>query len=111
MLYEFLVLPFGLCTAPFVFTKLTKPVAAFLRTMGIHIIFYLDDILVIGSSEVECRLNVEMTLKVLREAGFVINLKKSHLIPSQQFKYLGLNWDSTQAQISLPLNVFKICPP
>ena len=24
------------------------------------------------------------------------------LIPSQQFKYLGLNWDSTQAQISLP---------
>ena len=78
VLYEFLVLPFGLVTATFVFTKLTKPVAAFLRAMGIRIIFYLDDILVIGSSEEQCRVNVEMTLKVLVEAGFVINHKKSN---------------------------------
>ena len=57
--------------------------------MGIRIIFYLD-ILVIGNSEEECRLNVEVTLRVLREAGFVINLKKSALNPSQRFQYLGL---------------------
>ena len=36
-LYQFLVLPFGLCTAPFIFTKITKPVAAFLRLKGIRI--------------------------------------------------------------------------
>ena len=44
--YEFLVLPFGLGTAPFVFTKLTYPVVAFLRALGIRLIIYLDDMLV-----------------------------------------------------------------
>lgn len=29
--YEFTCLPFGLCTSPFVFTKIMKPVAQFLR--------------------------------------------------------------------------------
>ena len=46
--------------------------------------------------------NVEMTLKVLVEAGFVINHKKSNLVPSQRFQYLGLIWDTSLAQISLP---------
>ena len=51
-------------------------------------------------------MNVEVTLRVLREACFVINLKKSALNPSQRFQYLGLIWDSTQAQISLH-NTFR----
>ena len=102
ILYEFLVLPFGLATAPYVFTKLSKPVVAFLRRMGIRLIIYLDDLLVIGASELECAANVEKTLKVLRDAGFVVNLKKSRLQPSQSFQYLGLVWDSVACQISLP---------
>ena len=86
-----------MCTAPFVFTKLTKPVVAFLRSMGICIVFYLDDILIIGSSE-ECGWNVDIALWVLRKAGFFINLKKSSLILSQRFQYLGLVWDTTKGQ-------------
>ena len=35
---QFKCLPFGLCTAPFVFTKVTKPVMQFLHQQGIHII-------------------------------------------------------------------------
>ena len=45
--------------------------------------------------------------RVLREAGFIINLKKSALIPSQRFQYLGLIWDTIQAQISLPPQRFQ----
>ena len=100
-IYEFLVLPFGICIAPFIFTKLTKPVAAYLRSLGIRCIFYLDDILVMGPSEAECQRNVDCVLLTLRSAGFIINEKKSCLAPRQIFRYLGLVWNTTTGQIEL----------
>ena len=100
-LYQFLVLAFGLSTAPFVFTKVTKPIAAYLRARGIRIIFYLDDILVIGATAEECRQNVEIVLNILRLAGFLINEKKSSLSPSQHFLYLGLWWNTASGRVGL----------
>jgi hypothetical protein len=49
--YEFTCLPFGLSSAPWGFTKILKPVLAFLRKNGIKLIVYLDDILIISSSK------------------------------------------------------------
>ena len=100
-LYEFLVLPFGLCTAPFVFTKVTRPLAAFLRSRGIRAIFYLDDILILGRSHQECLHFVQLALQVLQQAGFLINWKKSFLTPSQRFLFLGLWWDCHTQRVSL----------
>ena len=37
---QFRCLLFGLCTAPFVLSKLTKPIDQFLRQLGIHLIIY-----------------------------------------------------------------------
>ena len=53
--YAFQGLPFRLNTASRVFTKLLKPVAAYLRKRGIRIIVYLDDFLILGSSIEESR--------------------------------------------------------
>ena len=39
----FRVLPFGLSSAPYVFTKLFRPLVAYWRKQGIHIVVYLDD--------------------------------------------------------------------
>lgn len=50
-LFQFDVLPFGLCTAPYVFTKLLKPVVEKLRSSGWLSVIYLDDILMIAQSE------------------------------------------------------------
>ena len=41
--FHFCVLPFGLSSAPFIFTKLLKPLNKCWRTQGIPIAVYLDD--------------------------------------------------------------------
>lgn len=45
--YEFKRLPFGLSSAPYVFTKLMKPFLCYLRNKKIRVIIYIDDILIL----------------------------------------------------------------
>ena len=49
-LFEFQCLPFGLSSAPRVFTKLLKPITALLWRRGIRCILFLDDIMVMNQS-------------------------------------------------------------
>ena len=49
--YEFQCLPFGLSSAPLVFTKLLKLVVGLLRCQGIRLILFLDDMLVLAQSK------------------------------------------------------------
>lgn len=100
-LYEFNCLPFGLCTAPYVFTKLLKPVAQKLRSEGLLSVIYLDDILLIARSKCQCLLNVEKTKETLESLGFILNFEKSNLIPSQECKFLGFILNSVQFTIEL----------
>ncbi|XP_068994040.1 uncharacterized protein [Neodiprion pinetum] len=46
-LYEFTCMPFGLATAPYVFTKLLKPVMTDLRRQGYFSVIYIDDLLLV----------------------------------------------------------------
>ena len=50
-LYQFNCLPFGLSSAPWIFTKATKPVVTILRSLGMRIIIYIDDILIMAPSK------------------------------------------------------------
>ena len=49
--YQWKVLPFGLATAPRVFTSLMKPIFFLCCCKGLHIVIYLDDILVLVCSK------------------------------------------------------------
>lgn len=100
--YEFNCLPFGLNVAPFVFTKILKPVATYLRRQGFRSVFYLDDILLIGKSYEECAENFRATAAILEELGFIINHKKCRRIPAKRCQYLELIFDSAKMTIELP---------
>lgn len=102
VIYEFTCLPFGLSTAPYVFTKIMKPVMFYLRSQGLMSVIYLDDILCFGDSYIKCRKNVEITVQLLKNLGFIINEEKSCLQPKQKCKFLGFLLDSTLFSISLP---------
>ena len=54
--YQFDCLPFGLTSAPRVFTKIMKPAIAWLRQLGCQMIRYIDDNLILASSELEAKL-------------------------------------------------------
>ena len=77
MTYQYNALPFGLATAPRVFTKLLKPVLAHLRAKGLRLVAYLDDILLIGKDKADAELAYHQAKQLLEDLGFVINREKS----------------------------------
>ncbi len=58
LLWQFTCLPFGLASAPRVFTKILWPILAILRCQGLKIFIFLDDILIISSSEEQLQLDI-----------------------------------------------------
>ena len=54
IVYHYKALPFGLATAPRVFTKLLKSVLAILRAKGLRLVADLDDMLNVGMNKAEC---------------------------------------------------------
>ena len=80
--YQFGAMPFGLSSAPQVFTKTLAPLVAWLRSMGFQLYPCLKDILILGESSSEVEQSVQTTLQVLTQAEFIVNLK-SNLAPTQ----------------------------
>ena len=102
-LYQFTTLPFDLCTSPHVFTKILKPVIPHLRSEGFLSTICLDDIVCVGRDHKVCLLNVTQTMRVLESLGFIINYKKSNLIPSMRVRFLGFVLNSISMTVELPL--------
>ncbi|KAK3101403.1 hypothetical protein FSP39_003322 [Pinctada imbricata] len=73
---QFSSLPFGIALAPRVFTKLMKVPMAILRRLGIRLIVYLDDILIMNQSLAELQSDLSTAVYLLRGLGFIINAKK-----------------------------------
>lgn len=101
-IYQFDTLPFGLSSAPFVFTKLLKPVVAVLRQAGIRLVLYLDDMIIMAKSVHEAQTHLASAMHLLTALGFILNLKKSVLSPVQRLEFLGFLLDSRTMTISLP---------
>jgi hypothetical protein len=106
-MYQFNCLPFGLSCAPWVFTKITKAVAAVLREMGVRIIMYIDNMLIMAESETLLRDHVKGVVYLLENLGFVINSPKSSLEPETTIEFLGFQVDSTSMELKLPGDKIK----
>ncbi|XP_073430315.1 sex comb on midleg-like protein 2 isoform X4 [Dendrobates tinctorius] len=100
--FQFVALPFGLATAPRVFTKIMAVVMAILHARGITVLPYLDDLLVKGPSFQECQDNVSITLDTLARLGWLINWSKSSLVPAQKIVFLGMIFDTSRGLVILP---------
>ena len=54
---------------------------AFLYRLGIRLVIYLDDLLVVGASFQECAAVVVQVINTLESLGVLINFKKSETTP------------------------------
>ena len=88
--FRFNVLPFGLATAGYIFTKFTREMIKFWRSEGYKIVMYLDDGLG-GHSSYEFALQVSDYIHgSLSEFGFLIAEEKCEWIPKQNLIWLGI---------------------
>lgn len=101
-IYEFQCLPFGLSSAPRAFTRLLKPVIAVLRSSGIKIVIYLDDILIMHQRQQEIVNIFNMVLTLLKNLGFLIKREKCSPFPSQELVFLGALINSHQMSLAVP---------
>ena len=88
--YQFRVLCFGLTTAPQVFTRIMATVSAILHRYGVRMLRYLDDWLILASTELACLQSRDRLLSICTELGIQVNLTKSSLVPTQSLVYLGM---------------------
>ncbi|CAG2190290.1 unnamed protein product [Mytilus edulis] len=98
--YQFRALPFGLSTAPLAFTKLMQVAIAHLHSQAIQIHSYLDDSLIKELSPEKLYLNTDVVIRLFLSLGFLISWKKSDLIPSQDFIFLGEHYLTRQCIVS-----------
>ena len=95
--YQFKALCFGLSTAPQVFTRVFVAVSSWAHARGIRLLRYLDDWLILSSSESKTRQHVDQLLSLCRSLGIVINTEKSDLSPSRSVEYLSMVIDTVSA--------------
>lgn len=92
--YVFTVLPFGLSSAPWVFTKVLKPLEKYWRVQGLCIAIFLDDGWAIVQDREICRIKARAVRADLCNAGFVVNEDKSVWEPTQVLDWLGITWNA-----------------
>ena len=101
VLYKFVCVCFGIKSAPFLFTKLLKPVYARFREQKIRCFYYIDDSLNMDKEMAVCQSNTKMMLHSLESLGYTVNYKKSVLVPTQRIIFFGFILDSVQFKIFL----------
>ena len=100
--YVFTVLPFGLSTACYVFTKLVRPLVAFWRSKSIRVVVYIDDGIIVAQNFEKALWCSKVVQESLEAAGFVTSPDKCHWDPQHTGQWLGFNLDLGKGKISIP---------
>ena len=98
----FRVLPFGLSTACYVFTKLLRPLVKYWRSEGKRVVIYIDDGIYASSTIQEAENGSAIIASDLKDASFVLNMPKSKLSLHQIGDWLGLITDLLSACFRVP---------
>ena len=97
--FQFTSLPFGLATAPQVFTMIGKEVMLMALSRGIRLHQYLDDWLIRAQSQEEAQVNTQTVVDLTRSLGWIINQKKSELKPTRVFSFVGYEYHLDSALV------------
>jgi hypothetical protein len=96
--YRFKYLPFGLSIAPFFMQLVTNYISKYFVENGCFSWVHLDDLIAISDDEFLLITVLRTVLEKLKKSNFLINEKKSSLIPSKQIEFLGALWSKKQIE-------------
>ncbi len=97
-------LPFGLCSAPKIFSAVADGIAWVMHCKGLQsLIHYLDDFLLVGppGNLASCQSDLWSTLEMCTSLGFPVSLEKVEG-PSTTIVFLGMEIDSSRFELRLP---------
>ena len=102
--FMFTVLPFGLFSAPFIFTKVMRSLVKFWRREEIKICVYIDDGLG-ASPSLDLAVDESEFLKnSLTRCGFIINSEMSVWQPQKELICLGIKINLITSRFTIPEN-------
>ena len=97
--FVFNVLPFSLSTAPYIFTKLLKPLIGHWRGSGKRICMFLDDGLGGNSSKQSATVDAKAVKEDLDRLGFVLSENKCVWEPSLTQTWLGHVFNMSETRL------------
>ena len=100
--FSFTVLPFGLTSGPYIFTKLLRPLIGFWRDFGIKIAVFIDDGHSVEKDFQSCLKNSEFVRSSLAASGFLENEEKSEWFPKQNSLWLGVELNLEENFLRIP---------
>ena len=89
------------------FTKLLRPVVSLLRQQGVKLHVYLDNWLIRADTPEQAQQHAQTTIKVLQFFGWIINFEKSDLTPSQDFQFIGMQFNTRRFTVA-PLPKMRV---
>lgn len=100
----FNVLAFGISTAGYIFSKVTREMVKYWRSKALKVIMYLDDG-ICGCSSYDVALVTSNFIKQSLESfGFIIAHEKCTWDPSRVATWLGILWDFTTGKIHITVD-------
>ena len=91
----------GGTNSPEIFCYLIKIITKVLHRRQIGCFWFVDDSIVYSQTKDNLLKSIEVTQEVLTKAGFLINLEKSQLVPTQQIEFLGFYIDTVEFTVSI----------
>ena len=97
--FQFTSLPFGLATAPQVFTMIVKEVKLMALCRGLRLHQYLDDWLIRSQSQEEAQVNTRAVVHLTQSLGWIINQEKSEVKPTRVFSFADYKYHLDSALV------------
>ena len=99
--YVDLALPFGLRSAPMIFSAVADAIQWILVQKGLKILHYLDDFILVSGSFEEADLQKQLLIDTFKTLGVPLETSKLEG-PATCLTFLGIEFDTTTLQIRLP---------
>jgi ribonuclease HI len=99
--YQYKVLPFGMTSSPYVFTRVVNQLKQKLQGSGHQLFQFLDDWLGQCSSYDLALERSKQTVALCHKLGLVVNTEKSELVPKQVFDFVGMHCNLIDYTVSV----------